>query len=47
MRAISGSQFYVEGGELTRIAFTRNQAGEVVGAVLNPGRWQIIGEKVN
>jgi hypothetical protein len=47
VRAISGSEFYVEGGEHTRIAFTRNQAGEVISAVLHPGRWQIVGEKIN
>jgi len=37
----------VRGGEHTRIAFTRNPAGEVIGAVLNPGPWQIVGEKLN
>jgi hypothetical protein len=47
VRAISGSEFSVEGGEHTRIVFTRNQVGEVIGAVLNPGRWQIVGDKVN
>ena len=47
VKAISGSEFSVEGGEHTRIAFTRNQVGEMIGAVLNPGRWQIVGDKVN
>ena len=37
----------VRGGEHTRIAFTRNQVGEMIGAVLNPGRWQIVGDEVN
>jgi len=40
-------EFYVQGGEHTRIAFTRNKAGEVTGAVLNPGRWQIVGDKLD
>ena len=47
VKAISGSEFSVEGGEHTRIAFTRNQVGEMIGAVLNPGRWQIVGDEVN
>ena len=36
VKAISDSEFSVEGASM-RIAFTRNQVGEVIGAVLNPG----------
>jgi hypothetical protein len=35
--AASDSEFYVDGGDHTRIAFVRDQAGTVLGAVLNPG----------
>jgi CubicO group peptidase (beta-lactamase class C family) len=37
---LSNDEFYVEGGDHTRIAFTRDAAGEINGAVLNPGPWQ-------
>lgn len=35
--AVSKDEFYVEGGEHTRIGFVRDAAGKVNGAVLNPG----------
>ncbi|MCK1544815.1 serine hydrolase [Bradyrhizobium sp. 179] len=38
--ALSKDEFYVEGGDHTRIAFTRDAVGKVNGAVLNPGRWE-------
>lgn len=38
--ALSKDEFYVEGGDHTRIAFTRDAGGKVNGAVLNPGRWE-------
>jgi len=37
---LSRDEFYVESGDHTRIAFTRDAAGKVNGAVLNPGPWQ-------
>jgi hypothetical protein len=37
---LSRDQFYVESGDHTRIAFTRDAAGKVNGAVLNPGPWE-------
>lgn len=37
---LSTDEFYVQGGDHTRIAFTRDAAGKVDGAVLNPGPWQ-------
>jgi CubicO group peptidase (beta-lactamase class C family) len=38
--ALSSDEFYVESGDHTRIAFTRDAAGKVNGAVLNPGPWE-------
>ncbi len=38
--ALSKDEFYVESGDHTRIAFTRDAAGKVNGAVLNPGPWE-------
>ena len=37
---LSRDEFYVESGDHTRIAFTRDAAGKVNGAVLNPGPWE-------
>ena len=36
----SKDEFHVESGDHTRIAFTRDAAGKVNGAVLNPGPWE-------
>jgi CubicO group peptidase (beta-lactamase class C family) len=36
----SNDQFHVESGDHTRIAFVRDAAGKVNGAVLNPGPWE-------
>jgi hypothetical protein len=36
----SKDEFHVESGDRTRIAFTRDDAGKVNGAVLNPGPWE-------
>ena len=38
--ALSRDEFYVESGDHTRIAFIRDAAGKVNGAVLNPGPWE-------
>jgi CubicO group peptidase (beta-lactamase class C family) len=38
--ALSKDEFYVEGGDHTRIAFVRDAAGKVRRAVLNPGPWE-------
>ena len=37
---LSRDEFYVESGDHTRIAFIRDAAGKVNGAVLNPGLWE-------
>ena len=36
----SKDEFQVESGDHTRIAFVRDAAGKVNGAVLNPGPWE-------
>ena len=41
---LSRDEFYVESGDHTRIAFIRDAAGKVNGAVLNPGPWEQRGE---
>jgi hypothetical protein len=43
----SGTEFYVDGRYHTRIAFTEDSTGKVSGAVLNPGRWQQKGVKID
>lgn len=37
---LSRNEFYVESGDHTRIAFIRDTAGKINGAVLNPGPWE-------
>jgi CubicO group peptidase (beta-lactamase class C family) len=37
---LSRDEFHVESGDHTRIAFIRDAAGKVNGAVLNPGPWE-------
>jgi CubicO group peptidase (beta-lactamase class C family) len=44
--AASDNEFYVDGGDHTRIAFVRDQAGKVSGAVLNPGQWEQKGVRI-
>jgi CubicO group peptidase (beta-lactamase class C family) len=44
--AASEREFYVDGGDHTRIAFVRDQAGKVLGAVLHPGQWQQKGVRI-
>jgi membrane-associated protease RseP (regulator of RpoE activity) len=44
--AASDSEFYVDGGDRSRIAFVRDQAGKVLGAVLNPGPWELKGVRI-
>jgi hypothetical protein len=40
LTAMSDNEFYVDSGDHTRLAFTRDTAGKVSGAVLNPGPWE-------
>jgi CubicO group peptidase (beta-lactamase class C family) len=45
--AASASEFYVDGGDHTRIAFVRDAAGKVSGAILNPGQWEQKGGRID
>jgi hypothetical protein len=44
---LSDTEFYVPGRYHTRIAFTKDAIGKVVGAILNPGRWEQRGIRTN
>jgi CubicO group peptidase (beta-lactamase class C family) len=44
--ATSNNEFFVDGGDHTRLAFLREAAG-AMRLVLNPGPWQITGERIN
>lgn len=46
LKAISGSEFYVDDGDHTRITFVRDSTGKVAGAVLNAGPWEQRGRLV-
>jgi hypothetical protein len=41
------TEFYVDGRYATRMMFTTDPAGKVSGAVLNPGRWEQGGVKLD
>jgi hypothetical protein len=41
------TEFYVDGRYHTRIAFMKDSAGKVSGAVLNPGRWEQKGIRID
>ena len=43
----SSNEFVVDGGERTRMAFLQEGAGAPTGLVLNPGPWQITGQRIN
>jgi CubicO group peptidase (beta-lactamase class C family) len=47
LTAISENEFFVDGGDHTRLAFKRDPAGKPARLVLNPGSWQITGERIN
>jgi len=47
VRAISDTEFYVNGGDHTRIAFITDGSGKIAGAVLNPGPREIKGVRVD
>jgi L-aminopeptidase/D-esterase-like protein len=44
---LSDTEFYADGRSVTRVAFTVDAAGKVSGAVLNPGRWEQKGVKID
>jgi CubicO group peptidase (beta-lactamase class C family) len=42
---MSGDEFFVDGGDHTRLAFQRDGANATTRLVLNPGPWQITGQR--
>jgi CubicO group peptidase (beta-lactamase class C family) len=44
---MSSSEFFVDGGDHTRLAFLREGADATMRLVLNPGPWQITGQRIN
>jgi CubicO group peptidase (beta-lactamase class C family) len=44
--AMSSNEFFVDGGDHTRLAFLRDGTGPMR-LVLNPGPWQIAGQRIN
>jgi L-aminopeptidase/D-esterase-like protein len=44
---LSDTEFYTDGRFATRMVFTRDSAGKVTGAILNPGGWEQSGVKIN
>jgi CubicO group peptidase (beta-lactamase class C family) len=45
--AISQNEFFIDSGDHTRLAFERDEAGKPARLVLNPGPWQITGQRIN
>jgi hypothetical protein len=44
---ISDVEFYVDGGDNTRIAFIGDRSGKITGAILNPGLREIKGVRID
>jgi CubicO group peptidase (beta-lactamase class C family) len=44
---MSRDEFFVDSGDHTRLAFLHDEAGKVTGLVLNPGPWQVTGQRTN
>jgi C-terminal processing protease CtpA/Prc len=47
IHAISNREFYVDGGDHTRIAFISDHSGRITGAILNPGPREVKGVRVD
>jgi len=47
LTAMSENEFFVDGGDHTRLVFERDAAGKPARLVLNPGPWQITGRRIN
>jgi C-terminal processing protease CtpA/Prc len=45
--ALSENEFFVDAGEHTRLAFERDEAGKPARLLLNPGPWQITGQRIH
>jgi C-terminal processing protease CtpA/Prc len=43
----SRSEFVVDGGDHTRMAFLQDTTGKATGLVLDPGPWEITGQRIN
>jgi CubicO group peptidase (beta-lactamase class C family) len=44
---MSRDEFFINGGDHTRLAFLHDDAGKATSLVLNPGPWQITGRRIN
>jgi hypothetical protein len=44
---LSSREFLVDGGDHTRLAFLQDGASKATSLVLNPGPWQIAGQRIN
>ncbi|MEA3149368.1 MAG: hypothetical protein QOD56_307 [Gammaproteobacteria bacterium] len=44
---MASNEFFVDGGDHTRLAFSSDEAGKTTGLTLNPGPWQITGQRIN
>jgi len=44
---VSTNEFFIDGGDHTRLAFRRDGAGPTMHLVLNPGPWQITGQRID
>jgi hypothetical protein len=44
---MSSNEFFVDGGDHTRLAFERDETGKATRLVLNPGPWEIAGRRIN
>lgn len=44
---MSSSEFFVDRDDHTRLAFLRDRAGKVTSLVLDPGPWQITGQRID
>jgi len=44
---MSSNAFFVDGGDHTRLAFLRDGPDQAMRLVLNPGPWQIAGQRIN
>jgi hypothetical protein len=47
VRAISDAEFYVDGGDHTRIAFVSDNSDKITGAILNAGPREIKGFRID
>ena len=44
---MSSDAFFVDGGDHTRLAFQHDGAGKATSLIVNPGPWQITGQRIN